>query len=148
MLSDELSLLPGGRAAPPEDVPAAVGEEGAPSRAQLFARLPDDVALDLAEVFGVLADSTRLKIIAALMGGEVSVRHLAVRLGLRQSAVSHQLRLLRNLRMVSFRKEGRTVHYRLRDDHVSGLLRQALEHILEDGPRTPERRRAESADNG
>ncbi len=95
-------------------------------------RLPDDLALDLAEVFGVLADSTRLKIIATLMDGEVCVCDIADRLDLRQSTVSHQLRLLRNLRLVSHRKEGRTVYYQLRDKHVGTLLRQTLDHLLED----------------
>ncbi|MDQ3855089.1 MAG: metalloregulator ArsR/SmtB family transcription factor [Chloroflexota bacterium] len=109
---------------------------------RLFVRLPDDLALDLAEVFGVLADSTRLRIIAALMHGEVCVCELAEQLSLRQSTVSHQLRLLRNLRLVSFRKEGRTVYYRLCDEHVATLLRQTLDHLLEErsyasGPAAP-----------
>ncbi len=97
----------------------------------LFDRLPDDLALDLAEVFGVLADSTRLRIIATLMEGEVCVCEIAERLGLRQSTVSHQLRLLRDLRLVTFRKEGRTVYYQLCDEHVAILLRQTLDHLLE-----------------
>lgn len=95
-------------------------------------RLSDDLALDLAEVFGVLADSTRLKIIATLMDGEVCVCDIAERLGLRQSTVSHQLRLLRNLRLVSHRKEGRTVYYQLSDEHVGTLLQQTLDHLLEE----------------
>lgn len=103
-------------------------------QAQVFERLPDDLALDLAEVFGVLADSTRLKIIATLMHGEVCVCDIAERLSLRQSTVSHQLRLLRNLRLVSFRKDGRTVYYKLCDDHVAALLRQTLDHLREDAP--------------
>lgn len=96
------------------------------------ARLSDDLALDLAEVFGVLADSTRLKIIATLMDGEVCVCDIAERLGLRQSTVSHQLRLLRNLRLVAHRKEGRTVYYQLSDEHVGTLLQQTLDHLLEE----------------
>ncbi len=95
-------------------------------------RLPDELALDLAELFGVLADSSRVKIIATLMGGEVCVCDIADQLSLRQSTVSHQLRLLRNLRLVTFRKEGRTVYYRLCDDHVANLLRQTLDHLAED----------------
>ena len=105
--------------------------QAADSRDQVFERLPDDLALDLAEVFGVLADSTRLKIIATLMQGEVCVCEIAERLSLRQSTVSHQLRLLRDLRLVSFRREGRTVYYKLCDDHVAMLLRQTLDHLLE-----------------
>ncbi len=98
----------------------------------LFDRLPDDIALDLAEVFGVLADPTRLRIIATLMRGEVCVCEISERLGLRQSTVSHQLRLLRDLRLVTFRKEGRTVYYQLCDEHIAILLRQTLDHLLEE----------------
>ena len=112
---------------------------GAPAAADLE-RLPDDLALDMAEVFGVLADSTRLRIIATLMGGEVCVCDIAGRLGLRQSTVSHQLRLLRDLRLVRHRKEGRTVYYELCDDHVAALLRQTLDHLTE------ERRPAQAAE--
>lgn len=104
---------------------------GTPTAADLE-RLPDDLALDMAEVFGVLADSTRLRIIATLMGGEVCVCDIAGRLGLRQSTVSHQLRLLRDLRLVRHRKEGRTVYYELCDDHVATLLRQTLDHLTEE----------------
>ncbi len=104
----------------------------APRKQSGIGQLADDLALDLAEVFGVLADSTRLKIIATLMDGEVCVCDIAARLGLRQSTVSHQLRLLRNLRLVSHRKEGRTVYYELCDEHVAALLRQTLDHLLEE----------------
>lgn len=95
------------------------------------ARLNDDIALQLSEIFGVLADSTRLKIIATLMAGEVCVCEIAKRLSLQQSTVSHQLRLLRNLRLVTYRRQGRTVYYQLCDDHVAALLRQALDHVRE-----------------
>lgn len=123
---------------PPADSCSHGPERALEPRRDVFARLPDDLALDLAEVFGVLADSTRLKIIAALMGGEVCVCALAERLSLRQSTVSHQLRLLRDLRLVRFRKEGRTVYYRLCDDHVAALLRQTVDHLLEDGGSAPD----------
>ena len=76
------------------------------SHGAVFTRLPDDLALDAAELFGVLADSTRLKIIATLMSGEVCVCDIAQRLSLRQSTVSHQLRLLRNLRLVTSASRG------------------------------------------
>ncbi len=95
------------------------------------ARLSDDIALQLSEIFGVLADSTRLKIIATLMPGEVCVCEIAKRLSLQQSTVSHQLRLLRDLRLVTHRKQGRTVYYQLCDEHVAALLRQALDHVHE-----------------
>lgn len=95
------------------------------------AGLSDDIALQLSEIFGVLADSTRLKIIATLMSGEVCVCEIAKRLSLQQSTVSHQLRLLRDLRLVTNRKQGRTVYYQLCDDHVAALLRQALDHVRE-----------------
>lgn len=124
---------------PPAEACSHGRAPGTDPREQVFERLPDDLALDLAEVFGVLADSTRLKIIAALMGGEVCVCALSERLELKQSTVSHQLRLLRDLRLVRFRKEGRTVYYRLCDDHVATLLRQTVDHLLEGGRPNPAR---------
>lgn len=120
----------------PAPVDSCAGSCGGTGQAryQVLDRLSDDLALDLAEVFGVLADSTRLKIIATLMDGEVCVCDIAERVSMRQSTVSHQLRLLRNLRLVSFRKQGRTVFYQLCDEHVAALLRQTLDHLTEREP--------------
>ncbi len=95
------------------------------------ALLPHAEAQDLAAIFSVLADPTRVRLIAALAERELCVCDLANVLGLRQSTVSHQLRLLRALRVVRFRKEGRVAYYALDDAHVTGLLAQGLEHIRE-----------------
>lgn len=93
--------------------------------------LPAAEAQDLATIFGVLADPTRLRLVAALAGRELCVCDLANVLGLRQSTVSHQLRLLRALRIVRFRKAGRVAYYTLDDPHVAALLAQGLDHIRE-----------------
>ncbi|HET8630792.1 MAG TPA: metalloregulator ArsR/SmtB family transcription factor [Thermomicrobiales bacterium] len=100
-------------------------------RAARAALLPLDEAQDLAGFFGVLADPTRLRIVQALAGRELCVCDLAATLGMRQSTVSHQLRLLRALRVVRYRKEGRVAYYALDDAHVAGLLGQGLDHIRE-----------------
>lgn len=98
-------------------------------------------AQGLAAVFSLLADPTRVRIVAALGAHELCVGDLAHVLGLRQSTLSHQLRLLRALRIVRSRKEGRTVFYTLDDDHVATLLAQALTHerecATEDGRTMP-----------
>lgn len=83
----------------------------------------------LAELFKALSDPTRLRIIGLLVEQEVCVHTLGSALGMSQSAVSHQLRYLRQLRLVRFRKEGRHVFYALDDDHVRGLLAQGLLHV-------------------
>jgi len=100
-------------------------------RAARAALLPHAEAQDLAAIFSVLADPTRVRLVAALAERELCVCDLANVLGLRQSTVSHQLRLLRALRVVRFRKEGRVAYYALDDAHVTGLLAQGLEHIRE-----------------
>ena len=93
--------------------------------------LPPDEARDLAAIFATLADPTRVRLLQALAERELCVCDLANVLGLRQSTVSHQLRLLRALRVVRFRKEGRIAYYRLDDAHVAGLLAQGLAHVRE-----------------
>jgi len=87
--------------------------------------------ISLAETFNALADPTRLKIIQALSFQELCVCDLAYLIGLSISAISHQLRLLRHLRLVKFRKEGRMVYYSLADRHIENLLKQGLEHVEE-----------------
>jgi len=84
----------------------------------------------MAESFKALADPTRLRILGLLFGGERGVSDLADHLKVSQSAVSHQLRILRNLDIVRYRKEGREVYYDLADDHVRDILSRTLEHIL------------------
>lgn len=85
----------------------------------------------LAEVFGILADATRTKIVFALSQEELCVCDLAGLLGLNISTVSHHLRLLRAARLVRYRKEGRMVYYRLEDDHIVTLMRVCMAHIRE-----------------
>ncbi len=100
-------------------------------RAARLSLLPHEEAHGLADIFSVLADPSRVRLLAALAERELCVCDLANVLGLRQSTVSHQLRLLRALRVVRFRKEGRVAYYALDDAHVTGLLAQGLEHIRE-----------------
>ena len=99
---------------------------------QVLKLMPDDEALyDLAELFKVFGDSTRIKILYALFEAELCVCDIAQLLGLTQSAVSHQLRVLKNGRLVKPRKDGKTVFYSLADDHVRTLIAQGMEHIQE-----------------
>ncbi len=86
-------------------------------------------ASSLARTFQALADPTRLRLISALNQTELCVCDLAAVLGLSQSAVSHQLRSLRDLRLVKNRKVGRTVYYSLQDEHIRDLFERGLEHI-------------------
>lgn len=88
-------------------------------------------AEDLAELFKTMADPTRVRIIDALSKAELCVCDLAELLSLSQSATSHQLRVLRNNKLVKYRREGKMVYYSLDDDHVLGLYCQGLEHINE-----------------
>lgn len=91
--------------------------------------LPEDGALRLAETFRALSDPTRLRIVSLLAGGELCVYDLAAILGMGQSAVSHQLRTLRDLRLVRRRREGKQAYYTLDDEHVADLFRRGLEHV-------------------
>ncbi|WP_296627655.1 metalloregulator ArsR/SmtB family transcription factor [uncultured Negativibacillus sp.] len=83
----------------------------------------------VAELFKVFGDPTRLKLLAALLGQEMCVCDLSDLLGISQSAVSHQLRLLRASRLVKNRREGKSVFYSLDDDHVATILAQGMEHV-------------------
>lgn len=94
--------------------------------------LSDEQAGDLAELFKALGDPTRVKIISALIERELCVHDLTVLLKMGQSAVSHQLRYLRNLRIVKRRKEGKTVYYSLDDDHIEQIFLQTLQHLAHD----------------
>ena len=86
-------------------------------------------ATRLAETFKALSDPTRVRIISALSHTELCVCDLAATLGMSQSAISHQLRTLRQLRLVKNRKEGRQVYYTLDDDHIYELFQRGLDHI-------------------
>jgi len=93
--------------------------------------LSDEEAFLLAETFKVLSDPTRVKILYALSRAELCVCDLSALLGMRESAVSHHLRLLRALKLVKYRREGRMAYYSLDDEHIERLFRQGLEHIRE-----------------
>ena len=94
--------------------------------------MPDeDLLFDLAELFKIFGDSTRIKILFALLGKELSVGELADVLGMTQSAISHQLRILKTNGLVRFRREGKSLIYALSDEHVSKILNMGLEHIEE-----------------
>lgn len=88
----------------------------------------------LAETFRALGDTTRVRMLDALARTELCVQDLADLLGLTQSAVSHQLRLLRGMRLVRARRDGRLVFYALDDDHIVKLFKQGLEHVEEKAP--------------
>ncbi|MBI2835557.1 MAG: helix-turn-helix transcriptional regulator [Acidobacteria bacterium] len=91
---------------------------------------PDAIAA-LSETFKLLGDGTRVRILDALSKEELCVCDLATLLGLSESAVSHQLRLLRGMRLVRARRAGRMIFYAMDDTHITGLFRQALEHVQE-----------------
>ena len=93
--------------------------------------LGDDSVVALAETFNVLGDATRVRILDALARAELCVQDIARLLGLSESAVSHQLRLLRGMRLVRPRRAGRMVYYTLDDQHIVGLFEQGLEHVEE-----------------
>ena len=93
--------------------------------------LSDASAAALAETFRALGDLTRVRMLDALARSELCVQDLAARLNLTESAVSHQLRLLRNMRLVRTRRAGRMVFYALDDQHIVGLFEQGLEHVEE-----------------
>ena len=95
-------------------------------------RMPDvDRLYDLSEVFRVFGDSTRIRILYVLFEAEMCVCDIAQLLGMTQSAISHQLRALKNVRLVRSRREGKTVYYSLADSHVRTMIDQGLEHVLE-----------------
>jgi ArsR family transcriptional regulator, lead/cadmium/zinc/bismuth-responsive transcriptional repressor len=108
---------------------------------RLRAALVDaDAVGELVETFRALGDPTRVRMIDALSHGELCVCDLATLLGLSESAVSHQLRLLRSLRLVRPRRDGRMVFYALDDRHILTLFRQGLRHVQESHARPAERR--------
>ena len=92
---------------------------------------PDSTINQLSETFKALGDTTRLKIIYALSQAELCVCDIAALFGLTESAVSHQLRILRNMRLVKYRKDGRMAYYSLDDEHIEGLFNEGLRHVEE-----------------
>jgi ArsR family transcriptional regulator len=93
--------------------------------------LPEATVVALAEIFKALGDTTRVRMLDALSRSEVCVCDLAAMLGLTESAVSHQLRFLRSLRLVRSRRDGRHIYYTLADQHIVKLFEQGLEHVQE-----------------
>ncbi len=91
----------------------------------------DEMLYDLADLFKVFSDTTRIKILFALMEKDLNVGEIADAVGASQSAVSHQLRTLKQARLVKFTRSGKTVTYSLSDDHVYVMLAQGLTHICE-----------------
>ena len=99
---------------------------------RITSTMPDeDTLIDLSELFKVFGDSTRIKILTALSHGELCVCDLSKLVGMTSSAVSHQLKILRSAKLVSCRRDGKTVFYALADDHVTTIIRQGLEHVNE-----------------
>ena len=95
-------------------------------------QMPDEDELyDLAELFKVFGDSTRIRILFVLFEAEVCVCDLAEMLGMTQSAISHQLRVLKQMKLVKNRREGKTVYYSLADGHIQNIISQGMEHIME-----------------
>jgi DNA-binding transcriptional ArsR family regulator len=91
--------------------------------------LQEQTSTHLADLFSALSDPTRLRIISVLLEGEMNVGDIAAKLQMTESAVSHQLRGLRQLRLVRARKNGRQVYYALDDDHIAKLYRLGLDHV-------------------
>ena len=91
----------------------------------------EEILYDLAELFKVFGDSTRIKIICALFESEMCVCDLSALLGISQSAISHQLRTLKNARLVRYRRDGKVIYYSLDDDHIKHIFDEGLTHITE-----------------
>lgn len=91
----------------------------------------EEYLYDLAELFKVFGDSTRIRILYALFESELCVNDIAQLLNLGQSAVSHQLRILKDAKLVRFRREGKIIFYALDDDHVRNILSMGMEHVEE-----------------
>lgn len=92
---------------------------------------PEEVLYDLADFFKVFGDSTRIKILYALFSAEMCVQDLADLLNMNQSAISHQLRILKQAHVVKYRKDGKFTFYSLDDDHVTQIVSQGMSHLAE-----------------
>ena len=91
----------------------------------------DDLLLGLAELYRMFADSTRIRILCTLTEGEMNVSDITAAVGMTQSAVSHQLRILKDGKLIRGRRDGRSVRYSLADDHVKAILQMGVEHLTE-----------------
>lgn len=93
--------------------------------------LDEDKIIDLSELFKIFGDSTRIKIINALLNNELCVNDISQKIMVSQSAVSHQLRIFKDSKLVKYRKEGNLTYYYLADDHVEKIFMMGCEHINE-----------------
>ncbi|MDR0943569.1 MAG: metalloregulator ArsR/SmtB family transcription factor [Ruminococcus sp.] len=99
---------------------------------KILENLPDEELIyNLAELFKVFSDSTRVRILCVLMQSDLTVGEITKSLSMTQSAISHQLRMLKQARLVKFRRDGKNLIYSLADEHVSTIFSQTLEHIME-----------------
>lgn len=96
-----------------------------------FNEIDEEELLDLAELFKMFADSTRIKILYDLFGGEKNVSEICEDIEMNQSAVSHQLKLLKSAKLVKYRREGKAIIYSLADDHVKTIIAMGKDHIEE-----------------
>ncbi len=94
-------------------------------------KIDENTLFDVAELFKNFSDSTRIRIMYCLFENERSVTEIAELLNMNQSAISHQLRFLKNSKLVKNRREGKTIFYSLADDHVYNIISQGIEHVLE-----------------
>ena len=113
-------------------VESALADIRADAGMQAQDSIPDEELLyDLADLFQIFSDTTRIKILFSLMGKELCVAEIAQATMSTQSAVSHQLRILKAARLVRFRRDGRNIMYTLADDHIYTMLAQGMNHICE-----------------
>lgn len=92
---------------------------------------PEEIVYDLADLYKVFSDMTRIRILYALSCSELCVYDIAAALGMSQSAISHQLRVLKQAKLVKYRREGKIVFYSIADSHIHTILNQGLEHVQE-----------------
>ena len=116
-----------------EELPRCEGEHEHGGLVQQTGELlpPEEALCDLADLFRVFGDSTRIKILYVLFENEMCVCDIASTLGMGQSAVSHHLRILKQFKLVRFRREGKSVIYALADEHVRHILGQGMDHVCE-----------------
>ena len=115
-----------------DSIPCCDGSHDRDPVETVRASMPDeDTLYDLSELFRIFGDSTRIRILYTLFEAELCVCDIAEVLGMTQSAISHQLRALKNARLVKGRREGKTVFYALADDHVKTIIGQGLDHVAE-----------------
>lgn len=119
-----------------EEAEAPAGNDLSEAREDIVRRIldqqPDDEILyDLAELFKVFGDSTRIKILYSMFENELCVNDIAKLLNLSQSSVSHQLRILKSSKLVKFRREGKSIYYSLDDEHVRAIISMGMEHVEE-----------------